>query len=270
MSRSLARLREHFNDRLLVPKGRELRLSPKAQALLPAVEAATVAINDVFDDGEQRGPAARRTFVVVCTDLFATAIAPELVAEVVRCTPRSSVEVRAIPERSTEKVLGGDTDVALGVFEDVPPTVNQRHLFSDTFACVVREDHPRVSSTLTLRDYLELAHLEILPAPNARPSLRIERALGAKAARRRVAVRVPYFSTAAHILARSDLVSTMTRAWAKVLQEAAPLRIVDAPLRLPPLRFSQVWNRRHDGDRAHAWFRDLVARICVDRFGDAL
>jgi hypothetical protein len=62
----------------------------------------------------------------------------------------------------------------------------------------------------------------------------------------------------------------MTRAWAEVLQEFAPLRIVDAPLRMPPLRFSQIWLRRDDGDRVAAWFRDLVARVCIQRFGDAL
>jgi hypothetical protein len=62
----------------------------------------------------------------------------------------------------------------------------------------------------------------------------------------------------------------MTRAWAQVLQNVAPLRIVDAPFGVPPLRFSQIWYRIHDGDRPHAWFRDLVAQICAERFGDAL
>src|SRR6516165_948922 len=66
MSRSLARLREHFKDPLLVRKGRQLVLTPVARALAPSVEKATNAIADVFEDAS--GPAAetRRIHVVAC------------------------------------------------------------------------------------------------------------------------------------------------------------------------------------------------------------
>src|SRR5262249_33428836 len=110
--------------------------------------------------------------------------------------------------------------------------------------------------------------LEVLPAPNTRPGLRIERALGAKAPQRRVALRVPYFWLAARALAGSDLVLTMTRAFACELQRITPLKIVNAPIDVPPLRFSLLWQRGRDIDRAHKWFRDLVADVCLARLGN--
>src|SRR5262249_49806089 len=102
-----------------------------------------------------------------------------------------------------------------------------------------------------------------------RPGLRIDAALGAKAGQRRVVVRVPYFSLAARVIAESDLVLTMTRSFAKVLQKFARIEIVPAPVEVPPLRFSMIWHRRHDTDRGHRWFRALVAKVCVERLGDA-
>jgi DNA-binding transcriptional LysR family regulator len=122
---------------------------------------------------------------------------------------------------------------------------------------------------VSLKAYLALEHLEVLPAPLARPGLRIERALAARAGERRVVVRVPYFSLAARVLAESDLVLTMTSAFARVLAEMTPLRIVASPVKLPPQRFSMIWLRRHDANPVHARFRDLVSQVCAERFGEA-
>jgi DNA-binding transcriptional LysR family regulator len=266
MSRSLARLRDHFHDPLLVPKGRLLVLSPVAQALAPSVDRAVAAIAGVFEGGRGTSGHGLVPYVIACVDLFGAAVIPHLL----RRLGEARIEVRAIPARSTEQILEDGADVVLGSFEDVPPTVSQAHLFSDPFVCVVRADHPRVGSTLPLKTYLELRHLEVVPAPLARPGLRIERALGPKAGQRLVTMRVPYFSLAARILAESDLVLTMTRSFARVLQDGAPVKIVAAPMKVPPQRFSLIWQRRHDADQAHAHFRDLVTEVCKERFGEML
>jgi DNA-binding transcriptional LysR family regulator len=268
MSRSLARLRDHFKDPLLVRKGRQLVLSAAAEALVPSVEKATAAIAEVFEEREA-GTRASRTYVVACVDLFGAAIIPALFKEIAEPTG-ATIEVRSILARSTEQMLEDGVHVVLGSFEDVPPSVSQRHLFSDPFVCVVRADHPQIEGEMTLKTYLELRHLEVLPAPLARPGLRIARALGSKAAQRRVAVRVPYFSLGARILAESDLVLTMTRSFARVLAEFAPLKVVEAPVKVPPQRFSLIWHRRHDADRANRRLRDVLASVCLERFGEAL
>jgi hypothetical protein len=41
--------------------------------------------------------------------------------------------------------------------------------------------------------------------------------------------------------------------------------VVAPPLALPPYRFSQVWRAERDDDRAHAWLRQRIARICEYR-----
>ena len=265
MSRSLSRLREQFKDPLLVQRGRQFVLSPGAQALAPSVERAISAIRDVFEERSAVG--ARRTYVLACADLFGIAVVPALLRNLLGPLG-PTVEIRPIAARSTERILEEGVDVALGTFEDVPATVSQRDLFSDSFVCVVRSDHPRIGATMSLKSYLELDHLEVVPAPLARPGLRIERALGAKSTQRRITVRVPYFSLAARILAESDLVMTMSGLFARELQRLAPLKVVAAPINLAPLRFSMIWHRKWDGDRAHEWFRNQVASICTERLGN--
>src|SRR5262249_3743412 len=63
MSRSLARLRAHFKDPLLVPKGRQFVLSPVAHSLMPSVDRAAAALADVFEQRSRDGVEARRVYV---------------------------------------------------------------------------------------------------------------------------------------------------------------------------------------------------------------
>jgi DNA-binding transcriptional LysR family regulator len=265
MSYSLARLRDHFKDPLLVPRGRELLLSPKAKKLADGASRAIRALSDVFEDSKRFDPAARRVFVLACADLFSVRFVPRLLARLRHEAPGAELEVRPLIARATEQILSDDVELAFGAFEDVPAAVNQHHLFDDPFVCVVRMDHPRVHKSLTLETYVALHHLEVVPAPHARPGERIDRLLAANGARRRVTIRVPYFLLAAQILAQTDHVLTMTRAFAEVLTQAVPLRCVTPPLDIPPLRFSQIWRRERDDDEAHRWLRGVSARLCSER-----
>jgi DNA-binding transcriptional LysR family regulator len=267
MSHSLARLREHFGDPLLVRRGRDLALSDRARGLLDAVTQATAALSRVFEERPGFDPAAPRTFAVSCTDLFSLRFVPELLRVLGRDAPGVDVEVRPLVARSTERILGDGVDLAFGVFEDVPPAINQEYLFSDPLVCVVRDDHPAVGATLSLETYLSLPHLEVAPAPQSRPGARIDRVLAAQGHRRKVKSRVPYFMLAARILARTDQVLTMTRSYAWVLGTLAPLRIVAPPIDVPPLAFSQIWLHRHDDDPGHRWLRALTAGLCRDAAG---
>ena len=262
MSHSLARLREHFKDALLIPRGRELVLSARAEQMASSVASAAAAFARLFEQRPNFDPHASRTFVLACSDLFALRFVPAIQGALAREASGARLEVRTLAARSSTEILGNGVDLAFGVFADVPSALNQQQLFQDPFVCVVRADHPIAGEALSLQTYLELPHLEVAPARDARPSERIDRLLAARGEQRLVTTRVPYFMLAAQLVAQSDCILTMTAASAQVLCKGAPLRIVACPLALPPLAFSQIWDRRHDSDPAHRWLRELAGRIC--------
>jgi DNA-binding transcriptional LysR family regulator len=263
LSHSLARLREHFKDPLLVQRGRELHLSEKATRMLETVAAAAAAFSSVFEERPGLDLRSARRFVIAAADLFSLRFVPDLERTLRREAPGVTLEVRPLADRSTEMILSDGVDLAFGVFDDVPPTINQQPLFQDPFVCVVRAEHPQVGASLSLRTFTRLPHLEVAPAPKARPGLRIDRMLAAKGMARRVEMRVPYFLLAARILESSDQVLTMTHVFADELKKTARLRIVKCPLSIPPLSFSQIWLRQRDDDPTHRWLRETCARICA-------
>jgi DNA-binding transcriptional LysR family regulator len=263
MSHILARLREHFEDPLLVPKGRELVLSLKGQMLVEPVARAISAFTDVFDERSAAEKRSGRTFVVASTDLFAWRFIPELLCALQQDAPDVVLEARPLIARSTEQILSDGVDLAFGVYEDLPQHINQQQLHTEPYVCVVRADHPEVGRKIPLELYLELPHIEVVPAPRARAGDRIDRILAASGKRRRVTAKVAHFCVARRILETNDCVLTMSKGNAEFLIKKSALRIVNAPIELPPLRISQIWRRQYDEDIEHRWLRQTAARVCV-------
>jgi DNA-binding transcriptional LysR family regulator len=266
LSHSLARLRIHFNDELLVLKGRTYHLTDRAEKLSGVVEDATRAMSAVFDEppGFDAATASSR-FVVACSDLLGFLVIPELLQTVQKDAAHVQVEVRAVAPASSASVLDGGVDLALGLFEDVPPDINQQFLYDDVPMCVVRANHERVGKKLTLQTYCDLPHLEIAGAYDALPTLHVERALATIGRQRRVTLRIPYYLLAPRILERSEHVATVSSSGAQVLAQMAPLRTLPPPLELPPYKFSQIWRNAQNDDRAHIWLREHIASICRRR-----
>jgi DNA-binding transcriptional LysR family regulator len=266
VSHSLSRLRAHFKDDLLVLKGRSYVLTDKAEKLVSVVANATRGLAEVFEERPNFDAATSSyRFVVACSDLFGILVIPELLRTLKREAEHVAVELRAIVATSKESILEGGVDLALGIFEDMPSSINQQSLYDDPAVCVVRANHEKVGKRLTLETYGKLPHLEIGPTADSISGMRIDRALAAIGKRRHVTLRVPYYLLAPHILEQTDHVATLSASGAEILAKMARLRVVEPPIELPSYKFSQIWQNSHNDDQAHTWLRERIAGICQRR-----
>ena len=200
VSHSLSCLRAHFNDELLVLKGRDYVLTTRAESLARVVGNATRALSQVFNLPPSFDAAtASHRFVVACPDLIATLVVPDLLRVLKQEAKNVEVDLRALTTAPKEAKLADGVDLALGVFEDVPPGLNQQPLYDDRVVCVVRADHEQVGAALSLETYGRLPHLQIGPTADAIPEQHIDRALAALGKQRRVSLRVPYYLLAPQI-----------------------------------------------------------------------
>ncbi len=262
VSHSLARLRNHFQDELLVLRGRTYFLTQKGEQLAAVVANATRAMAAVFEEPPGFEPAtASSRFVVACSDLLGFILLPELLRTLQSEAEHIEVELRPPLTTSKEALLEEGVDLALGIFEDVPASMNQQTLYEDPAICVVREDHSRIGDSITLETYGDLPHLEIAPTSGSIPELHVERALAAIGKRRHVTLRTPYYLLAPRILERTDHVATLPASAAELFTKMARLRVLPPPIDLPAYKFSQIWRNSRNEDRAHAWLREHIASI---------
>jgi DNA-binding transcriptional LysR family regulator len=265
VSHSLARLRRQFNDPLLVLQGRSYVLTPKAIQLGVAVAKATRALADVFEDRPPFVPAtSTQRFVIACSDWVGPVVLPPLVDLVRREASSVEIEIRALAPGAAEGPLDESVDFGLGIFDGVPPTLNQQPLYEDPAVCVVRESLELGGARMTAGSYASLPHPEITSQPGATTDFRVDRALAAAGLSRWVAVRIPFCLLATRVLEHADFVATMPSRAAHDLARMGRVRVLEPPLALPPYRFSLIWRVERGDEPAHAWLREAIASLCAN------
>jgi DNA-binding transcriptional LysR family regulator len=132
-----------------------------------------------------------------------------------------------------------------------------RWLFSDHFACLVRQDHEEVNgNALRLRTYLSLRHLLISPTSGGQSV--VDTTLAQHGCARRVAAQVASFMLAPQLVAQSDLVLTAPASSLAQAEQFLPVRIVRAPVELPELYIAAYWNARRGNDPLLLWLVGVV------------
>lgn len=243
-------------------------LTPRAEILKPRVRRVVAEAERVFQEPETFQPTQlERGFTLSVTDYLMEVIGGALDDELRDDAP--GVDLRFVPVTvdDGEALRRGDTDLAIGIYGDLPPELRTRPALTDRFVCAVRRDHPAIKRRLTLRQYVRLSHVQI--APRGQPGGYVDQLLAERGQRRRVGRAVPYFRTALEMVARSDAVITVSERLVERFAPALGLRVLEPPLPLEPYTLSLVWHPRFDGDPAHRWLRDRILRRCHEVAGGA-
>jgi DNA-binding transcriptional LysR family regulator len=109
---------------------------------------------------------------------------------------------------------------------------------------------------MTLARYVAMAHVE--NALFGEVDDDIDRRLAEVGLEREVRAAVPHLSLLPSLVAASDLIATVAEELVYASRVAPRLDVFSPPLKIPPLRFTQVWHQRSDADPGHQMFRALV------------
>ncbi len=258
-SHAVARLREILGDPLFVRSGRDLALTPRAEALRVPLEDALGAVERALDAPRPFDPkTTKQSFTIATSDYALFVLLPSLLERLAHRAPGVDLRVRDLGTRTTTEWLSVDAvDFVIGVIESAHrPGIEVESLFGDSFACLVRKDHPLVQRKLTLPIYASLPHAFV--APRGTLGGVVDDALEKRGHKRRVALLLPNFLVAPQVVARSDLVVTLGARIAKTFAHQLPLRVMPPPLSLPDFRVSLAWHERMAADPAHAWLRAQI------------
>jgi len=257
LSGHLAKLRELFQDPLLVPSetGRGMVATERALALRPALAQALAQLRDAVALPHDFDPStSARTFTVAANDSVFTMLALDVMAEVMR-HGNPDLRMAVVPAYDTalvERMARGEVDLFLGDIDKIPETLKARFLLSADFVLAQRRGHPRGTKPPTLDEYGELGH--VIVSARGEFSSPVDEALAALGRHRRVAAAVPSYNQVALVLSQTDLVTTLPR---QLMQRYEPaVELLELPFELPPFRLAMAWHPRSRNDAAAQWLRD--------------
>ncbi len=276
MSHTLRRLRELFDDPLLVRGRGGMVLTPRAEALAVPLRSGLVSLARTLAEPAAFEPEhASRTFRIVSPDLFDALVLPTLLQRLGHEAPSVDLAVIPMPKRLSDSLETGDVDLAIyPVLLDPEPfdlgtqidaELQSRTLFRDSFRCFLRSDHPAITGRrkLTLQTFTRLNHVLVSPGGEG-PGL-VDRILHARGLERRIALRVPHFATALEVIAQSELVLTAPSSLSRC-STASTLASRPAPLEIPEHAITMIWHPRFTEDPAHRWLRELMIDVTAPSY----
>jgi len=262
VSHALGRLRHLFDDPLLIRRDGQLVPSARALEIAPALTEALRQVREVLGPGGFDPAREKRTFRLAMSDYGSAVILPGLL-RMLRCeAPGIDLAItQSSREAMLRLVLEGDRDLALGVFPDLPEGVEAEQLFVEHFACLADRETLEGRDCLDVEAYLARPH--VLVSMKDEANMEIDTALHAVARARHITVTLPHWGNAPRLIHGTDLVLTVARKALALCERDPVLVVFDPPFSIPPFPFVQVWHKRRDGDPAHRWLRNAVARVSL-------
>lgn len=265
LSGQLARLRELFEDPLLVPAetGRGMIATHRAQELQPKLSDALRQLHGAVEAAEEFEPVtASRTFVIAANDSVFTILGVPALSQILAFgNPNLRVSFVSASEGLSKRMERGEVDLYLGDAAAMPETLKSRFLISDGFLMAQRKGHPRGNAPPSLEEYCTLPH--VLVSQIGQFHSHIDVVLSALSHTRPVALTVPSYNQVALVLTHTDCVATLP---SRLLYSyESILDILPAPIEIPPYRLSMAWHVRAQVDKGHQWLRGVFVALARTR-----
>ena len=260
VSAQLSRLRELFDDPLLLPAQRGMMPTAKALELLAPLRLALDQVRRTLVEHRNFDPEkASLTVVIACTD-YLQAVAVRLLAVMLReRAPEVRIALRHLdPSQLESQMANGEVDLALMTPGHGPVNLRSRHLFDERYVLIGRRGHPGLHQGLSVAQFVQLDHV-IVSLRGGDFSTPADDGLAALGYRRHVVMSAASFLVVPEIVSLSDFVALVPERLMRDRHE--DFKIVECPFPLPGFEVSMLWHERNHGHSGQRWVRECVMEL---------
>ncbi|MDR9752377.1 LysR substrate-binding domain-containing protein [Pseudomonas sp. SZMC_28357] len=257
VSAALARLRDLFDDPLLVRNGRVLEPTQRALAILRELQPAMDTISGAVSRAKDFDPSiSRDVFRIGLSDDAEFGLFPPLLNQIREEAQNVVVVVRRVNFLLMSSMLStGEISVGVSYTTELPANAKRKKL-RDLGCKILRGDNR--PGPLTLDEYCERPHA--LVSFSGDLSGAIDNDLARIGRSRRVVLAVPQFSGLRALLAGTEMLATVPDYAACALIDGSDvLRADEPPFPIVLSELSMVWNGVNDNDPAERWLRARIA-----------
>ncbi len=279
MSNGLRRLRELFDDPLLVRTSEGMTPTERALELEPVVREVLTSIDRAVQPRSEFEPAgAQRVFRIMASDYAEATLFPSVLAKLRELAPGITLDIMTPSDVSFLDVERGKVDMVINRFDSMPQSFHQIHLWNDTFTCVINTDNP-VLDDFTLDNYLRGDHVWVSKTgmgvgvgvnPDDVQRLGwVDAALDKLGKKRQIRVFTRHYQAAMTLAEQNDLIVTLPTRAAQLKRDNPRVVLREPPLEIPPLELKMAWSPLLQHNPANKWLRKLIADTARELDGQA-
>ncbi|MGV9711262.1 LysR family transcriptional regulator [Gordonia sp. NPDC003424] len=257
MSATLARLRRHYGDELLVRVGREYELTPLARSLLPQVRRTITALDRALGRVAPFDPRADQRTVTVASSDFARIELAGRFGRICAEAPGIHFDLQPLPKATfvaDQDLLTYDFVIAVpgSGFQGESTT-----LFVDHYVCVADRNNPMIrDGSISWEDFCAAGHAQAgFGEAHHTP---VQRRISELGATPRVAVRTHSLVLLPRIVAGTDLIALVPSRLASRVCSATGTVAVEAPIGRVELIEALWWHPSRSMDPAVQWLRSRL------------
>ena len=261
MSGILRRLRDQFDDQLLIRSGQGYELSPLAQSLAISVRQILLQVESAVSSRPRFDPRTdKRRFRIMASDYGTTVYLSTVLQRLAKLAPLLSYDivpidspVESIRSGLVDMCITGSAEVRAGAGADRMLRIDV--LFSERYCCVVDEAHP-LRGAASLAQIFQFPHVvaqfsgvtmatnSLRPSPGERGSNPI--------------IKVPTFSVIPNLVSGTHSIGILPSRMLSAVPANASLRKLDVDFEMPTFTEQLVWHRRFASDAGFGWLRNLM------------
>ncbi len=268
MSNSLRRLRELFNDSLLVRTSSGMVATDKALKLQPKIHRVLNSIEHFVQPTEEFNPyESDRVFRIIASDYAESTVIPGMLKSLREHAPKVTLDIMSPSDINYSDIEQGKVDLAINRFDRIPLAFQKQTLLTDGFSCVLRVDHP-FADNLTLENYLQSHHVWVsksglgMSADTATEELQrmgwVDNALSNIDRQRKISVFTRHFLSAMQLAQEHNLIVTLPTRAATKARNFHNLIIVPPPFDIAPIELHLLWPPILNDNLGHTWLRGII------------
>jgi DNA-binding transcriptional LysR family regulator len=264
VSNLLARLRELTGDPLFARGRRGVEPTGKAQAMIGPVREALGLIGRQFGHTDEIDLATyQRAFRTIVMDPFEPLLLPPLLNIITDRAPGISIEAIAPRLEFAQDILSGTVDLSCFAYPITSPEISVVPICPVDIVVLARRNHPRIGKTLDVETMNGLGFITL--SMELRGIALIDRELLLHGIKRRVVMSVARVWSMPALVAQTDLIATLPRAFATYCAQNFDLAVHDLPVRIAEQHMYMMWHAKLEGDPGHKWLRETLQAIARDR-----
>jgi LysR family transcriptional regulator, mexEF-oprN operon transcriptional activator len=255
VSAALGRLRDLFDDPLLLRNGRAMEPTARALSILRELQPAMDTISGAVSRAKDFDPATSSdVFRLGMSDDAEFGLFPPLLNKLREEAPGIIIVVRRTNFLMMPAMLAsGEISVGVSYTTDLPANAKRKKLRS--IGCKVLRGDSR-PGPLTLDEFCARPHAMVSFSGDLTGNIDLDLARVGRS--RKVVLGVPQFSGLRALLKGTELISTVPDYAACALVEDCGLRADDPPFPIDESELSMVWSGVHDNDPAERWLRSRI------------
>ncbi len=274
MSNGLRRLRDLFNDPILVRTSEGMTPTKRALELQPVIRDVLGKLENAIQPEQDFNPMeSHRTFRIMASD-YAESTLLLLVLKALRETaPNIVLDVITPSDVTFHDVEHGKVDMAINRFEELPLSFHQKVIWYDAFSCVINRDNP-ILENFNLAKYLEAQHVWVSKTgfgvgvgidPKEVQKLGwVDAELTKIGKKRDIRVFTRHYHVAMQLAKTQNLVATLPSKIANMYADDPHVCVLEPPFDIPPIGLKMAWSSLLHQDAGHIWLRRLIADIAAN------